>query len=686
MGLLGMSGRTVTARDFREPKDRPKLWDPDERDFNLVLNPKIFLGDTGRGKTVASAFLLTELYDNPPSCIGGRPKIIMFDIAGRSELACAFAPMRPENPLFKYLTRQRNELPNGEEEVFTEPDGTEHPGVNPKGYKVEVRIPLQWALGRPDLEYSQPAIVKPYVIAIDDLKDWDWVEMLGLSEDHSASYLHKRVLENGSKEGWLKTATLERLGMEAERVAGSKRHGKRTFTQKQVQALSGPYGRLGSERLVMPKRPSWDDERELPWLDMKAMLEDVDTITVLPLDFAASKSQAAHLMAVLLNKIIWLKDKNRGDRVKNAVVVAIPDISVVAAPSFDQKEDRFMGPVKDKLLWMFSKGTGSQICVVCDSQDPEDIDKAIMGKGTSVGIFKLERDKIRDIFKNMVVENKDDMLETEELRKLETAGYFIWKAAGNPEAEMMFGAIPRFEYPRHRLGTLSDFTYVDLWRLNYPRSSAPQMWQDIQPLYKLVDSVRRAGEDEWEAAKTEGVDEEGKPEEKALDFGPEGNKRVEALLTAAGTRSKMAAVSLRDLGEYLGDTIPQAANLKAAHAMKIMRKLEKRGFAHPDPESFDSKKRWTIETGRLRKAMEKAAIPEEYSEAAKRTATLGEQFKLEVLNGNEEGATKLLSELVEFAGAHKDDEKVKAVMIGFMGASLPLTPAMKEMLGRMEAA
>lgn len=680
MTLLSATARTLTSRDFREPRDRPSLWDPDERDFNVLLGPKLFIGDMGKGKGVAGAFVLTEFYDHPPAALGSRPKIIVFDIVGRGEISCAFAAMRPENPLYRHLVHQRYELPDGTTETFREPDGTEHVGVNPRGYPVEVRVPLAWAFDRPALEYLQPEIVKPYVLAIDDQMPSDWVEMLGVSEDHRATSLHKKVIEKGTREGWLATATPERLAAEAEALTKKRRKGEgRLYTQKQMQTVGNLYDRLGSERLIMPKHPAWDEERQLPWLDFEAVLKDTGTISVFPLDFSSSRSQAAHLMAVLLNRIIWLKDKNNRNRVPNAVVVYIPDVSIVAAPSFLPHEDKFMRPVKERLLWIASKGTGNQMCLVADMQDFGDVDQAIMGKGTSLGIFKSERDKIRDALKNLSVANRDDILEQDELEKLEKSGFFIWKSSGNPEAEVISGAIPRFEYPRHRLGSLSDFTYVDLWRLMYPKSSAPEKWHDIQPLYKLVESVRRASEDEREQARVDGADGETEAAPKALDFGPLGNQRVGAIVAAAGSRSKMV-LGMGDLADVLGDTVAgDDRHLRTAHATKVMRKLERRGFAHPEPESLDGKKMWVIETGRLRKALEKA-IPQEYSEAAKKVAEMGDRLKLAFLEGNKDDAMRFFIELAEFAKSHDEDKDVKAVMVGLLGSKLPLTPEMRAML------
>ena len=679
--LLGLSGRTLTSRDFREPRERPKLWEEDERDFNVTLGSKAIVGDTGKGKGVLGAFILTEFLDRPPTALG-KVKVVAFDTIGRMELGCAGVKMRPENPLYRYLVNQRNDLPDGEEERFEDPDGTTHPGVNPRAYKVEVRTPLSWFFDKPALEYSQPEIVKPYVLAIDDLLSTDWSAMLGLSEDHRASFLHGEVIKRGIREGWLATATAERLAAEADALTRRKRKGeRRLYTQKQMQTLGNLYGRLGAERIVMPKHPAWDAERELPWLDMKATLEDAETITVFPLDFAVSKSQAAHLMAVLLNRIKNLKDKNNPHRVQNPVVIYVPDASTVAPPSFNATDERFMKPMKELLLWFASKGTGSQICLITDMQMFGDVDDGITGKATTLAVFKSERDEIQKAFRNLSVENKDEMLEQETLRRLERPGTFLLKTPGDPEVRLVFGAIPRFEYPRHALGNLSDFSYVDLWRMTYPKSSHPERWHDIQPLYKLVEGVRKNAENEWQAGLAED-DEEGKPAGPALDFGSQGNLRVARLLEETKGRGS-AVVGLSDLAGILGDSIPQGpSNVRTAHARKIVVKLEKKGFAHLEPESFDGRRMWKIEVGRLRKALEKQAEPEG-AEAAKKVAELGQQAISLYVDGDEAGAAKVLGEMVGLASAHKDSKDVRAVMIGFMGhaeqvsALLELAPALK---------
>ena len=136
-------------------------------------------------------------------------------------------------------------------------------------------------------------------------------------------------------------------------------------------------------------------------------------------------------------------------------------------------------------------------------------------------------------------------------------------------------------------------------------------------------------------------------------------------------------LGMGDLADVLGDTVAgDDRHLRTAHATKVMRKLERRGFAHPEPESLDGKKMWVIETGRLRKALE----AQQPGEPVRKVAELADAFKKAVADGAVEEAKRTLLELKNEAAAHKDDQKVRAFMVGLIQEKLPLTPEMAEML------
>ena len=416
---------------------------------------------------------------------------MVLDAGRRSEMGAAFMPMSDDHPLRWLLREQKRE---------------------PRGYPVEVFRPLSWSQGSPDIPELQPSMVRPFVFAIDELADADWTLLLGIGESEAQKRLHRAVLATERREGRLESDTVGNLVEVAEDLAMSGNYGRslnlegtgdlppvishRAHSSKELTGLVSAYEALNDSGLVLPKRFFG---KESPWLDMRRVLKDNETISVFhapPNDF--DRSRHAKVLGVLLNMIVRQKRLDNPQRVKLPVMIGIPELANLAKKSPLPDERSYMVPLKDLVFSLFRTGQGEGISLVCDTQwlrGEHGLNDIINETSNALGLFDIGRSEVKEQLAERSVVNRRDF-DDYSLSRLRRQGSFIWVGPGSSYAEMLAGACPRFNYPRVRLGTkMSEFTYVDLWKSEYPPSNPANAgkWVDPRELYALVREILVSG-------------------------------------------------------------------------------------------------------------------------------------------------------------------------------------------------
>lgn len=550
-----------------DPTKPPPLWNVDGDTRDQRLGNRLFLGKPGSGKTSAVAYTLCETWENqkvPRLGIDG-VKVMVLDAGRRSELGAAFMPMKDDHPLRWLLRAQKRE---------------------PRGYPVEIFLPLSLSQGRPDITEPQPSIVRPFVFAIDELTDADWVLLLGIGESEAQKRLHRAAVAVERREGRLASDTVGNLIEVAEDLAISGNYGRslnlegaedlppvvshRAHSAKELTGLVSAYESLNDSGLVLPKRFFG---KETPWLDMRAVLRDNGSISVFhipPNDL--DRSRHAKVFGVLLNMIVRQKRLDNPNRVKLPVMIGIPELANLAKKSPLPDERAYLAPLKDLVFSLFRTGQGEGISLVCDTQwlrGEHGLNDIINETSNALGLFDIGRSEVKEQLAERSVVNRKDF-DDYTLSRLRRQGSFVWIGPGSSYAEMLAGACPRFNYPRVRLGSkMSEFTYVDLWRSAYPPSNPANAgrWTDPRELYALVREIMVSGH---LRAVSLAKEKEARRDEEESGENPEGTK-PEAHGPSLG---KVFVERLRALeGLYNGQKTAEVTTLQLCESLKLDRRV-----------------------------------------------------------------------------------------------------------------
>lgn len=504
--LLATAGRRTS---FSET-DPPILWSEETPD--LYLANKVLIGNPGQGKTQTLGYIITEMPTRIPSLGIQKVKKIVLDSGERCELGCAFAPMGPDHPLYNKLRAQ---------------------GRQPKGFKVEVMVPLTFSQREPDLFGRQPDIVRPFTLALDSLMMTDWFELLGIGQNRGQRRLHESVISKMISERKLSTVTVAELSAVAEEISNDKRS---------LDGLQNAYDSLHESGLVLPRdyfgKPT-------PFLDMRRIVDDTETITlfhIAPND--QDKARHAHLFHIIIASVRRLKRMTNVDHVKHPIIIGIPEIANMAKKKVTEQERDYMDPLKDIIFQMFRTGMGNGIGLVADTQflkGEHGLDAIIENTSNAIGIFDIGRKAIKEQLSQRSVKNRWEFSD-EVLSQLKKQGRFIWIGPGSAEAEMRAGSIPAFHYPRVKMGRhQSSFSYRELFEKLFPYYLNEARYFKPDDLYSISQAIIDLGrKNEAEMRKAMEADEPVK-KKKGPDVGPKFRERVQRIIDTYPT---MKTISL----------------------------------------------------------------------------------------------------------------------------------------------
>lgn len=440
-------------------------------------------GSTGAGKTVALGYWGLEKYHLrvPEFGVEGF-KLLWIDVLGKGEMACAFAPMPENHPLYPIC-----------QEI----------GLNPESYPVEVLRPLVYIRGQPDLIYEQPDIVKPFTLALSDIAliEWNCLLPSGLSSGQ-ANLLTKALNELEE----IETATIYDLYVKCQEVIerGDVGYGshiaemkstptipltKAVFSGREAKGLLQKLEVLADTGLVQPK--IWKGKRVKTNLDLAKILTDKKMITVL---LVPRYKDLPHLnigiVNYILNHIYHLKHPNNPNRITQPLCIAIPELRNLVPKHIPERARYYIEPVKNTMLELNSSGAGIGISIIGDTQYFEQIDDEYRANVTSLMIFDLGEEaseKIKELVRGRYVSNFKEITDDYHLSALKDTGTFIYLGHGSSRAEIRKNALVGFWYPRARgKEDETETNFYNLFKRVYPERIV-----NIGKLYGLILQINK---------------------------------------------------------------------------------------------------------------------------------------------------------------------------------------------------
>lgn len=561
---------------------------------------KVVIGAPGKGKTQLVLYYLTEVPTVPKLGISQIKKVVV-DGGDRCEAGCAFAPMQPWHILYKKLRAQ---------------------GREPRGYKVEVLSPLSWTQGEPEFYGEQPAIFHPFVFAVDRLTMEDWFTLLGISRNRGQRQLHLRVIDELNTRGTLAETTIPEMIAIASDIGRDE--------GRSLPGLLDAYDSLNNTGLVLPREYAG---QKTPWLDMKAVLDDTETMSVFHLPpNDEDRAVSFRVTTVILRMIRRLKrTTSTGARVDHPVILGVPELANLAKKKLEEGEKEYLEPLKATVYQLFRVGTGNGISIIADSQflkGESGLDPIVNETSNAIAMFYLDKQTINEQLNQRMVRNRWALRDESVIGKLNRQGHFIWVGAGSVYGEAMSGAIPSWHYPRMRMGrTMDTFGYRDLWARIYPYSSHKEMYHDVGVEYALSRQIRDAGEAKADLMLAELrarlANKKGEPaDEKVTEITSKFKARCLKVVEKADLEGveylELETAELADLLADTRDTVDPTEDIEllrkrmASTAQSFAKALARLGPCIP--KSYKHRASYRFKVKELKELLEKAVVKEEQEE------------------------------------------------------------------------
>mgnify|MGYP001609666813 CR=1 FL=1 len=507
----------AVAREKRIIQDYPPSLPSDTRE--LLFSPEAAYGVPGAGKSVSLAFYAIERFANlhkPELGVPRGMKIVWIDLLGKGEMACASISIDQKHPLFKKYTAL---------------------GGVPQEYPVQVFRPLVFVNGKPYLEYSQPKVVVPFTIALQDLTAEDWKIFLA-PPTPSQERLHDSVLKDlRAKPDWPEV-TLDDLYATAQGMLGSRRPGfsrhiegletadsiplaSHTYSSREAAGLLQRYEKLMDLSIIMPEE--WKGKPVETNLDVRLMLEQEVkwkvgkeekglwpiTVFLLP-DVEDAPFLNYALANYVLTQIFWMKHPNYRNRVGVPISVVIPEASrCIPREIHDKPKRHFIEPLKNTVLRLAQQAPGFGIQLSVDAQRPMDLADAFRDTNANLRLFDLGEgaaETIRELLRNRYVSNYKEITDENSrfLTALREPGTFIHLGMGNSYAELSSNCLIGFWYPQ--ASGASGESETSFYQL-YARYK-PDAWMDIGHMYATLIAVNSESQNRAAAAMHEMLDKE----------------------------------------------------------------------------------------------------------------------------------------------------------------------------------